>query len=522
MGIYVNPGNEEFKKAINSEIYVDKTMFLAFTNHNLNTEHQNICVSRPRRFGKSMAANMLAAYYGADKDSRILFEPYKISKDSSFEEHLNKYNVIQVNMIDFMTRTSSVEELIDYLQRRILWDLKKAYGDLECFDWNDLVEVLQTIYEKTKRAFVIIIDEWDCIFRKYPSSHEYHIKYLDFLRFWLKGKSYIVLAYMTGILPIKKYGEHSALNMFDEYSMTNQRELAEFTGFTENEVKELCKQYDMPYDRTKQWYDGYDLKGVQIYNPQSVVMSMLGHDFDSYWTKTETYEALKKYIQMNQYGLKELTTRLIVGEHILVNPAKFQNDMTTFASADDVLTLLVHLGYLTYDFYAQTVCIPNQEVQKEFINCIEDGGWEPVMEAIRQSADLMEATLRGDEKYVAKQIEKVHEDNISILKYNDENSLACVLSLAYYSAKKTHEIYRELAGGKGFADLVFVPRKNVSEPAMIVELKWNESAETAVAQIRRKKYVNALKGYAGTILVVGINYKKNEKLYTCKIERIMK
>ena len=270
MGIYVNPGNEEFKRAANSKIYVDKTMLLAFTNQNLKSEHQNICVSRPRRFGKSMAANMLSDYYGAENDSHALFKPYRISKDSSFEEHINKYNVIQINMIDFMTRTSSVEEMIDYLQRRILWDLKKAYRQLECFDWNDLVEVLQTIYAETKRAFVIIIDEWDCIFRKYPDNHEDHIRYLDFLRFLLKGKSYIALAYMTGILPIKKYGEHSALNMFDEYSMTNQRELAEFTGFTEAEVQELCGQYNMPYDKTKQWYDGYDVKGVQIYNPRSV------------------------------------------------------------------------------------------------------------------------------------------------------------------------------------------------------------------------------------------------------------
>ena len=289
-------------------------------------------------------------------------------------------------------------------------------------------------------------------------------------------------------------------------------------GFTEAEVQELCRQYDMPYDKTKQWYDGYDLKGVQIYNPRSVVMSMLGHDYDSYWTKTETYEALKKYIQMNQYGLKELTTRLIAGEHIPVNPDKFQNDMTTFASADDVLTLLVHLGYLTYDFYAQTVCIPNQEVQKEFINCIEDGGWEPVMAAIRQSEDLMEATLRGDEEYVAQQIQRVHEENISILKYNDENSLACVLSLAYYAAKKTYEVYRELAGGKGFADLVFVPRKHVENPAMIVELKWDQSAQTALDQIREKKYDKALKGYHGRLLLVGINYRKAEKTYTCRIE----
>ena len=518
MGNYLNPDNSKFQEALNSDIYVDKTGLIRYTNSVLHTLQKNICVSRPRRFGKSMAANMLTAYYSKGCDSKELFSDLKIAKDTDFEKYLNKYDTIFLNMQDFLSRSNNIQELMERVRKLVLRELKNAYPDVDFFDENDLIESMQDVYAYSKCPFVIIIDEWDCIFRKYPNNHEDHIRYLDFLRFWLKGKSYIALAYMTGILPIKKYGEHSALNMFDEYSMTNQRELAEFTGFTEAEVQELCRQYDMPYDKTKQWYDGYDLKGVQIYNPRSVVMSMLGHDYDSYWTKTETYEALKKYIQMNQYGLKELTTRLIAGEHIRVNPDKFQNDMTTFASADDVLTLLVHLGYLTYDFYAQTVCIPNQEVQKEFINCIEDGGWEPVMAAIRRSEDLMEATLRGDEEYVAQQIQRVHEENISILKYNDENSLACVLSLAYYAAKKTHEIYRELAGGKGFADLVFVPRKHVESHAMIVELKWDQSAQTALDQIREKKYDKTLKGYHGSMLLVGINYRKAEKTYTCKIE----
>ena len=518
MGNYLNPGNEKFRRMIQSEIYVDKTGMIKYTNSVLDTAQNYVCVSRPRRFGKSMAANMLTAYYSRGCNSKELFGKFEIAKDKDFEKYLNQYNTIFLNMQEFLSRSHNVEELIDRVKKLVIRDLKMEYPEVDYFDDTDLIECMQDIYAQMQYPFVVIIDEWDCIFRVNPMDAQAQKKYLNFLRDLLKNQPYCVLAYMTGILPIKKYGEHSALNMFDEYSMTNQRELAEFTGFTEAEVQELCGQYNMPYDKTKQWYDGYDLKGVQIYNPRSVVMSMLGHDYDSYWTKTETYEALKKYIQMNQYGLKELTTRLIAGEHIPVNPDKFQNDMTTFASADDVLTLLIHLGYLTYDFYAQTVCIPNQEVQKEFINCIEDGGWEPVMAAIRQSEDLMEATLRGDEEYVAQQIQRVHEENISILKYNDENSLACVLSLAYYAAKKTYEVYRELAGGKGFADLVFVPRKHVESPAMIVELKWDQSAQTALDQIREKKYDKALKDYHGRLLLVGINYRKAEKTYTCRIE----
>ena len=363
MGLYLNPGNEEFRNAaIHSKIYVDKTEMIKFTNSQLFGEHKNICVSRPRRFGKSMAANMLVAYYSKGCDSKELFENFKIADDSSFKEHLNKYNVIHLNIQQFLGRTETIHEMLEVLSRKVTRELKREFADVTYYE-EDLVSVIEEIYAQTHSFFVFIIDEWDCIFRVKGEDTEAQKLYLNFLRDLLKNQPYCILAYMTGILPIKKYGEHSALNMFDEYSMTNQRELAEFTGFTEQEVQELCPQYDMSYDKMKQWYDGYDLKGIQIYNPRSVVMSLSGHDFDSYWTKTETYEALKKYIQMDMYNLKELVTRLIAGSSIEINPDKFQNDMTTFASADDVLTLLVHLGYLTYDFDTCTVHIPNQEVQ---------------------------------------------------------------------------------------------------------------------------------------------------------------
>ena len=526
MGLYVNPGNEEFYNAsLRSKIYVDKTEMIKFANSQLFGEHKNICVSRPRRFGKSIAANMLVAYYSRGCDSKELFEKFKIAEDAGFEEHLNKYNVIHLNMQQFLGRTKTIDGMLELLTRKVTRELKREFANVTYYE-EDLVSVIEEIYSQTHSFFIFIIDEWDCIFRVKGNDTDAQKIYLNFLRDLLKNQPYCVLAYMTGILPIKKYGEHSALNMFDEYSMTNQRELAEFTGFTEQEVQELCPAYDMPYEKMKQWYDGYDLKGIQIYNPRSVVMSLLGHDFDSYWTKTETYEALKKYIQMDMYNLKELVTKLIAGSSVAINPDKFQNDMTTFASADDVLTLLVHLGYLTYDFDTRTVHIPNQEVQKEFINCIEDGGWEPVMDAIRKSEELLNATISGDEDTVARIIEHVHQENTSILAYNDENSLACVISLAYYSAKKNYVIYRELVGGKGFADLVFIPRKTTQAPAIVVELKRNQTADAAIDRIKRKEYVQSLKDYRGEVLLVGINYEskdsdgENYKKHFCKIERV--
>ena len=522
MGILLNPDNIDFKKALNSEIYIDKTELITYTNGVINTEQQYICVSRPRRFGKSMAANMLTAYYSRGCDSREMFSKYKIARADSFEKHLNKYNVIHINMVNFLSHGNSMTEVINYLERRLIHELKREYSDVDCFDWNDLISVLEDIFAEKKTPFVFIIDEWDCIFRRHKEDSDSQTTYLNFLRDLMKNKSYVALAYMTGILPIKKYGEHSAINMFTEISMTNARNLAEFTGFTESEVHELCERYNMPFDETKRWYDGYNLKGMSIYNPRSVVMSMTGHDYDSYWTSTETYEALKIYIEMNFEGLKDKIKELIAGEKIEINPGKFQNDMTTFYSADDILTLLVHLGYLTFDFYTKQVWIPNSEVAQEFINSIDDGGWEEVMRSVRASDELLKATLACDEEKVAELIEQSHQDNTSILKYNDENSLSCVLSLAYYSARKSYIIERELPAGKGFADLVFKPRSNCHSPALVVELKYDSSAENAVEQIKEKQYMDCLQDYSGDVLLVGINYDKETKRQSCKIERAKK
>lgn len=521
MGIYLNPGNIDFQEALNSKIYVDKTELLKYTNDVIRTEDKYVCVSRPRRFGKSMAANMLVAYYSRGCDSKEMFSSYKIAKIDSFENHLNKYNIIHINMVNFINEDKTVQEGLDYLCRRLIHELKQQFGDVDCFDWNNLMSVLEDIFAAKHIPFIFIIDEWDCVFRELKDDKESQKKYLDFLRDILKNKSYLALAYMTGILPIKKYGKHSALNMFTEIAMTNTAPLEEFTGFTENEVNDLCNEYEKDYSEIKRWYDGYNVDGTAIYNPKSVVEAMTRGNIRNYWTSTETYEALKIYIQMNYDGLKEKVTNMIAGEKVKINVSKFQNDMTSFNSADDVLTLLVHLGYLTYDMTNGEVWIPNSEVQQEFINSIEDGGWEEVIDAINASSMLLDLTLKGDEEKVAEMIAKVHSDNTSILKYNDENSLSCVISLAYYSARKDYIIHRELATGVGFADVVFIPRKKSDKPAMIVELKKGHSAGEAVEQIKNRNYSCKVSEYTGKILLVGINYD-DQKGHTCKIEKIQK
>ncbi len=521
MGIYLNPKNTDFQRALNSEIYIDKSELIKCTNKVLCTEQQFLCVSRPRRFGKSMTANMLTAYYSRGCDSRKMFESLKIAQNSTFAQHLNHYHVIHLNMLDFLGEADSIDEMITFIEDDLIEELQEEFPSIKMPNRNTLVKFLEVIFAKKQEPFIFIIDEWDCIFRMHKKKKETWTRYLEFLRKLLKDKSYVALAYMTGILPVKKYGEHSALNMFTEISMTDAREFSEFTGFTETEVKNLCGKYHMSLEETKCWYDGYDLNGISIYNPRSVVMSMIGGYFNNYWTSTETYEALKIYIEMNYDGLRDTIVQLIAGEKVVINPRKFQNDMTTFASADDVLTLLVHLGYLTFQFHTNEVWIPNGEVQQEFINSIEDGGWENVMLAIHQSEQLLEATLQGEEEKVAKMIEQVHQENVSILKYNDENSLSCVISLAYYVAKKSYHIYRELPTEKGFADLVFVPNRNTSIPALLVELKVNQPGETAIEQIKNKNYFDCLNGYVGEIVLVGINYDKESKKHSCKIEKVV-
>lgn len=521
MGIYLNPANIDFQKSLNSEIYVDKTELIKYTNKVINTEQQNVCVSRPRRFGKSMAANMLVAYYSRGCDSKEMFSSYKIAADMSFEKHLNKYNVIHINMVNFMKRKKTVSDSIDYLSQRLLHELKKEFGDVDCFDWTDIISVLEEIFDSKKIPFIFIIDEWDCVFRIFKDQNEDHTEYLNFLRNLLKDQSYVALAYLTGILPIKKYGEHSALNMFTEIAMTNAAPLEKFTGFTENEVNDLCTEYKKDYSEIKRWYDGYNVDGTAIYNPKSVVEAMNRGNIRNYWTSTETYEALEEFICRNDDGLRDTIVRLLAGEKKKIDTSTFTNDMVTFKSQDDVLTLLIHLGYLTFDFKTKEVSIPNYEVSEQFASTIKITDWSEVSKSLKVSDELLNATLKGDSETVAKLISDSHKENTSILKYNDENSLACVLSIAYYSARKDYIIHREFATGNGFADLVFIPRKGRDLPAMIVELKKGHSAEEAIQQIKDNDYLHKVSEYSGEMLLVGINYDE-QKGHTCKIEKIQK
>lgn len=390
MGIYVNPGNTAFREALNSAIYIDKTGLIAYTNKVLNTKQKNLCVSRPRRFGKSIAADMLSAYYSKGCNSHALFSDLIIKEQKTYPEHLNQHQVIRLDIQRFLETKQDLDTFISEIERKVILELIKEFPDCNHFGVGSrLKDAFDQIFIQTGQGFVFIIDEWDCVFRMAKTREDIQKNYLDFLRGLFKGAEYVELAYMTGILPIKKYGEHSAINIFDEYSMVDAKNLEEYFGFTRQEVQEQCKKYNVNYEDMAAWYDGYCLGNLHLYNPKSVVDALLWKDFQSYWTGTETYEALKVYIDMNFDGLKEAVIEMLGGKPCKINIRQFQNDMTTFKTKDDVITLLIHLGYLTYDKRKNMAWIPNREVSQEFLNAVDGAGWNGLIQALHSSEELL-------------------------------------------------------------------------------------------------------------------------------------
>ena len=520
MGIYINKGNEGFRSSRNSE-YVDKSGLISVVNSTLFTEQRFTCVSRCRRFGKSMAAKMLAAYYDHSCDSRSLFADLKIAGDPSFEKHLNKYPVICLDLSDFVTRYKD-DNIVDKMEERVVADILKAYPQVERQEGYDLMDYLSEIAAATGQRFIFIIDEWDAICREFAPDTKPMDRYVNWLRRMFKGgQSVDVFAgvYMTGILPIKKYKTQSAMNNFREYSMVMPGRLAGYFGFTKDEVKALCDKYSVDFDELEKWYDGYQIGSEpSIFTPNSVMQAIDNRQCGSYWASTGAFDAVTDYIQMNFDGLKDDIIRMLAGGRCSVDPTGFQNDMSVIRSKDDVLTVLIHLGYLSFDGKESECYVPNREVAGEMANAVKSTGWKGVTDALLLSKQLLRDTLDGNAEAVVKAIEAVHDENTSILSYNNENSLACVISLAYYYARNDYVVHREYASGKGFADLVLIPRKNVSSPAIVVELKYGSTVDTALSQIRQKNYPAKVAEYADRLLLVGISYDPKTKTHSCVIE----
>lgn len=521
MGIYLNPKNENFRRTVSGDIYVDKTMLIREMNRFIDTGNNYICISRPRRFGKTIASEMLSAYYSKGSDSRELFAPYKIAKDPGFEEKLNKYNVIKIDVNNELQNTNDKEDLIGSITRRIKKELKREFENVEIPDEFSLAETLLEIYSATDETFIIIMDEYDVLVRE-QVSRELFDKYLSFLNGLFKSSTMrpaISLAYITGILPVVRDRIQSKLNNFKEYTILDAINLAEFIGFNADEVKVLCDEHNIDFNECKRWYDGYRQRGYEIYNPESIVEAITRGRFGNYWNVTSTYRVIVDRIRGNFGGSRDDIVRMISGEEVDVIVTTFMNTITDFATKDDLFTYLIHLGYLAYDMDNGTCRIPNEEIRQEWINAISiDDDYKVTNGIIKASKELLAETIKGNSEAVARALNVSHIHVTSNRSYNNEDALQSAIYLAYIYALNKYMIVREMTAGRGFADVTFIPYVK-DYPAMIVELKRNASPESAIEQIRKKQYYDSLSGYKGNLLFVGINYDEKEKTHECRIER---
>ena len=527
MGSYLNPGNEAFAVALNSEIYVDKTGLLTYTNKVMNTLQGYICNSRPRRFGKSITANMLTAYYSKGCSSKEMFSGLEISRAKDFEKHLNQYDVLHWDIQWCMEPAGGPERIVSYISEKTISELKEYYPHILPEEIRSLPEALSRINAASGTKFIVIIDEWDVLIRDEAADLKTQEEYINFLRAMFKGTEptkYIQLAYLTGILPVKKEKTQSALNNFKDYSMLHAGPIAPYVGFTEQEVKNLCSEYQIDFSKMKLWYDGYSFPNANsIYNPNSVMKALRNDDFDSYWTQTSAAESLMEYISLDYDGLSKTIAELIGGIEVEVDTSGFSNDLVTFREKDDVLTLLIHLGYLAYDKETEKVHIPNEEIKREFSRTIRGVRRNETIQRVRESDQIISDTVHMNADAVATQIEKIHIEETTALFYNNEQALRSVIKLAYFSYRDYYLKFEELPSGNGYADIVYFPKKTSNLPALVVEMKWDKAAEGAITQIKKRNYPAAIKDFGGEILLVGINYDKDapvgERKHTCVIEK---
>ena len=383
MGMFVNPNAAAFQCAVNSEVYIDKTGLLEYTNKVLGTNARFICNSRPRRFGKSVTVDMLTAYYSKGCDTEKMFSGLEISRCPDFYEHLNKYDVIHFDVQWCCISAGSSENLISYITNIVVSELRETYPEVNLVENSTIYGAMARINTVLGKQFIVIIDEWDVLIRDESANGKVQKAYINFLRGMFKGSEptkYIQLAYLTGILPIKKIKTQSALNNFDEFTMLDAGRLVSFVGFTEDEVKTLCEKYRMDFEQVKKWYDGYCLGECHIYNPIAVVNLVTKGKFKSYWSETGTYEAIVPLLNMDFEGLKTAIIEMLGGSRAEIDVSSFQNDMVSFANRDDVLTYLIHLGYLGYDEDAEAAFVPNEEIRQELTKAIRRNAWDEMIQ----------------------------------------------------------------------------------------------------------------------------------------------
>ena len=529
MGLYLNKDSAEFESYLYDDIFVDKSLLIETTNNNLTKKRlKYMCVTRPRRFGKSLALSMLNAYYSKGCDSKELFKGLKIETDESYLKHLNKHNVIWIDMAELYTGLNDKKLFVSKLKEYIYFDLKETFSNVDInFDMSDgtfLINSFKTIYSKSGNRFIFLIDEWDVIFREEEHNKKLCDEYIGFLRSLFKSSGVsncFDLVYMTGILPIKRYSTQSTLNMFKEYNMLDADALTPYFGFTEEETKKLCSKYDRDFKKIKRWYDGYKLNNIEIYNPNSVVEAVISGKCSDYWTQTSSIEAVTNYMNYDNGELKDLITKMLAGEKVAVNVKLFQNNLTRVNSRDAALTVLIHLGYLAYDEKTKSCYIPNYEISLEFENALQDLHWDLIYAPIKRSLKMYDETLKGNTDYINQVFDLNHKDFASVVNKNKGDILSVITIISFYAIKPYYNILKEVNTTLRTADIVYISQDNKCIP-LIIELKAEEgkTANDAIDQIKTKEYLDALGPYKGDVALVGIAYDPHTLKHNSKVEII--
>jgi hypothetical protein len=554
MGNILNPvGNNSFAELAafrDENVFADKTDFIAETNKRFDHNGNLLVFARPRRFGKTVTAQMLLAYYSRAYAGQHIFDGLKIAGKDSYAKHLNRHdalyldmNTIRDNYIAYTEdedlKVTGVTSLIDFLEYSIINELREQEDFAACFDKNEienigLLEALSALRNDLGIQFVFIMDDWDLIFRKYRNDEQLQKEFIDFLKGLFKsddGQACFSLAYLTGILPIRKDSSQSGLNTFSEYTMLDPVPFESFFGFTEADISEIVKlpSCKLTQEEFKDWYRGYKLNGSDIYNPDSVVSAVKDGKCKGYWSGTASNEELARLINMNFEGLRDDILDLIAGGLVKFDFLMFNNDMVTIRSKDDVFSLLVCLGYLGCEDYGgdyRLAYVPNREIRSALSSIVRIQSWYNSMPIIERSEKLFNAIQSLDSSETAGIIAKIHNSpNVSIIGYNSEEALVfCVIAGLMWRTESDYECFRELQAGKGYADVIYVPKRNDSLPILLIEFKHDTSAEDAMNQIKEKEYFERYRDgdYPNEVIMIGLNYSSKTKEHQCLIEKLQK
>lgn len=525
-----NIGDTLYCETAASPFFADKTALLTELIPLIGSQSKYICITRPRRFGKTVMANMIGAFFGKGADSSDIFGKLEIVQKEEYQKHLNQHNVIQIDFSAVNNQCKSYCDYIENIQELLREDLHAAYPDVAFRNKGDAAEDLIRIHTKTKEQFIFVLDEWDAVFHMPFIKKDDKQEYLLFLKSLLKDKAYVSLAYMTGVLPIAKYSDGSELNMFVEYNMATRERYSTYFGFTEDEVDMLYKKYlkisknpKITRGGLRTWYDGYHTaSGVRMYNPRSVVCALQDNQLDNYWTNSGPYDAIFYYIRNNIAAVREDLVLMVMGERVAAKVQEYAATSTELDTKNQIYSAMVVYGLLTYE--DGEVFIPNKELMGKFEEVLQSkGSLGYVYQLAKESDRMLNATLHGDTETMSEILSYAHNTETPILSYNHEVELSAIVNLVYLSARDKYRIEREDKAGEGYVDFIFYPVRP-GDDCIILELKVDHTPEEAIQQIMDKQYTLRFKGklgekpkYTGRILLVGIGYSKETKKHVCKV-----